>query len=205
MHNRLSQEELEQGYKLLFDGQSLEGWGTTNGSDGWGVEDDCIVCLVKGDGYVYTREKYENFVLKTDYRIDPGVNSGIFFRWSDLTDPVNTGLEMQVLDTAHKEEAGIHDCGALYDLAVPSANAALPAGEWNHVEIVCEGSRIRLHLNGTCTVDVDIDRWAEVGKNPDGTPNKFAYAWSGMPRLGHIGFQDHGGKVWYRNIKLLPL
>jgi hypothetical protein len=62
-----------------------------------------------------------------------------------------------------------------------------------------------LNLNGTLVVDADIDQWSEAGKNPDGTPNKFKYAWKDMPRLGHIGLQDHGGYVEFRNIKIKEL
>jgi hypothetical protein len=52
---------------------------------------------------------------------------------------------------------------------------------------------------------MDLNQWTEAGKNPDGTPNKFKYAYKELPRAGHIGLQDHGGKVWFKNIKLREL
>jgi len=61
-------------------------------------------------------------------------------------------------------------------------------------------------MNGETIVDINLDDWTEAGKNPQGTPNKFKYAYRDMQRMGLIGFQDHGSAVWFRNIriKLLP-
>jgi hypothetical protein len=202
MTNQLTKEEQNQGYRLLFDGGTLTGWDATLTRDGWGVEDGCIVCTVAGDNYLYTEDTFEDFELNIEFKIDPEVNSGIFFRWSNLKDPVNTGLELQVLDTGHKEVMTKYDCGAVYDLMAPSKNSAKPAGEWNHANIKCEGSQIVIHLNGEKVIDMDISEWSVAGQHPDGTPNKFTYAWSELPRRGHIGLQDHGGRVFYRNIKI---
>lgn len=207
MYNELSAQEKNDGFRLLFDGTALNGWAATSKPEGWTIEDGMIVCHGTGSGYLYTTEQFEDFILSLEYKTEPNVNSGIFFRWTDLKDPVNTGLEMQILDTYHvkNEELGSHDSGALYDLVAPSVNAVRPAGEWNQVVIRCEGSRIQFTLNGQQIINVDIDEWSVAGKNPDGTPNKFAYAWRDQPRLGHIGFQDHGGRALFRNIKIATL
>ncbi|HID56746.1 TPA: DUF1080 domain-containing protein [Candidatus Poribacteria bacterium] len=203
----LTPEERAEGWEELFDGKTLNGWAPTGRAEGWTVDEEekAILCTVRGGGYLYTLDEFDNFILKIDFKIDPGVNSGIFFRWSDLSDPVHTGLEMQILDTYGKEPPGKHDCGALYDMVPPKKSACKPAGEWNHVVITCKGPYITIDMNGERIIDVNIDDWDTPGMNPDGTKNKFKYAWKDLPKRGHIGLQDHGGKVWFRNIKIKRL
>src|ERR1044071_4155020 len=97
--NELTEAEKAEGWKLLFDGQSLAGWGTTGKPEGWAVEDGAIACTVQGGKYLYSKEQFEDFTLSAEFKFEPKTNSGIFFRWSDLSDPVDSGIEMQVLDT----------------------------------------------------------------------------------------------------------
>lgn len=189
-------------WKDLFNGESLDGWGVTGNSEGWTVEEGMILCTARKGGYLYTLEQFEDFDLRLEFKTEPKVNSGIFFRWSDLADPVHTGLEIQILDTYGKEPPGTHDCGALYDMVAPRVDAARPAGEWNQMWLSCRGAFIALDLNEERVLEVDIDRWDTPGKNPDGTPNKFKYAWKDLPRRGHIGLQDHGGRIWFRAIRI---
>jgi hypothetical protein len=111
---------------------------------------------------------------------------------------------MQVLDSHGKKEPGKHDCGALYDIREPSANAVKPAGEWNRFRITAIGPRIEVILNGVRVVRVDLDRWTEAHRNPDGTRNKFNRPYAELDREGHIGFQDHGNPVCYRNLAIKP-
>jgi len=203
--NELSPAEKGEGWKLLFNGRNLDGWKTTGKMEGWTVEDGAIACLAMGGGYLYTPEQYGNFRFSVEYKIAPKTNSGIFFRWSDLKDPVNTGIEAQVIDSHGKETPGKHDDGALYDLIAPAKNASKPAGEWNHAVITCRDSLVSIELNGEKVSEMDLDRWTEAGKNPDGTKNKFKYAYKELPRKGHLGFQDHGGRVWFRNVKIQEL
>jgi hypothetical protein len=203
--NMLSKEEKTEGWVSLFDGETLDGWGVTGNPEGWGVEDGCIVCEVKGGRYIYTLDQYDDFVLCIDFKTEAGVNSGVFFRWADLKDPVQTGIEMQILDTYGREPARKNDCGAIYDVMAPTRNTCKPAGEWNTAVIACDRNLITVELNDEKIIDMDLDLWTEPGKNPDGTPNKFRQAYKNMTHKGHIGLQDHGGKAWFRNIKLKPL
>ncbi|MFZ2640091.1 MAG: DUF1080 domain-containing protein, partial [Verrucomicrobiia bacterium] len=98
----------------LFDGKTLDGWATTGKPEGWAIEDGAIACQIKGGGYLYTKEQYENFVLSLDFKVSPPTkklnakskkeelhkcNSGVFIRWSDLKNAVHTGIEVQVYDS----------------------------------------------------------------------------------------------------------
>jgi len=71
--------------------------------------------------------------------------------------------------------------------------------------ITARANNIYVVMNGEQIIDMDLNLWTEPHKNPDGSTNKFNTAYKDMPRTGHIGFQDHGDPVWYRNIKIKPL
>ena len=189
-------------WSSIFDGQSLDGWSTTGNPEGWTVEDECIVCTVQGGKYLYTQDQYENFVLSVDFKIAEKTNSGIFFRWSDLDDPVHTGIEIQIFDSYGQEVADTHTCGAIYDMVAPSSNPSKPAGEWNNILITSVPNHISVEKNGVRIAEMDVEQWEEAGKNADGSKNKFKYAWKDMTQKGHIGLQDHGGQVWFRNLKI---
>ena len=201
----LGENEKEMGWILLFDGKTLNGWKATGNPEGWIVEDGCIVCMAQRGGYLYTLDQYDDFQLAIDFKIEEGANSGVFFRWTDLNDPVQTGIEMQILDTYGREPTRKNDCGAIYDVMAPTKNTCKPAGEWNTTLLTCNRNLITVELNAEKIVDMDLGLWTEPGKNPDGTKNKFRQAYKNMVNKGHIGLQDHGGKSWFRNIKLKPI
>lgn len=204
--NTLTPAEKAAGWRLLFDGKTFNGWKcTAPDSKGWVVENGTIFYNVQGPGYMVTRERFGNFELKADFMVDRGTNSGLFFRWANLADPVHTGIEMQILDSAGNKTPGKHDCGAIYDVLAPSENAMKPAMQWNTVILRCRDNFISVTMNGKQIIMMDLDRYKEPHKNLDGTQNKFNTAYKDMAREGHIGLQDHGGKVWFKNIKIRPL
>ena len=204
--NTLTPQEKAAGWKLLWDGKTFDGWDCTDKTPGgWIIDNNAMCYTVKGHGYEYTKQTFGNFEFKCDFMVDKGTNSGIFFRWADLSDPVQTGFEMQVLDSAGKEKADKHDCGALYDALAPTENAMKPALQWNTVSITCKDSLILITLNGKRILTANLDRWTEPHKNPDGTPNKYNKPLKDWARVGHIGFQAHGGRVWFKNIKVREL
>jgi hypothetical protein len=184
----------------LFNGANLDAWQMEK-PGGWAIRDSTMA-LTKAGGYIWTKERFGNFVLDAEFKVSKDCNSGIFIRTGDIKDPVQTGIEMQVLDSAAKAHPDKHDSGALYDLLAPSKNAMKPAWEWNHVVITCHENHIMIELNDAQIILADLNTWTTPGKNPDGTPNKFAKALKDFPREGHIGFQDHGFPVWYRNVKV---
>ena len=207
-------------WKPLFNGSNLDGWTTTGKPEGWAAENGTIACLVKGGSYLYTKDQYENFVLSLDFKVSPPVkklnpktqkeevhkcNSGVFIRWSDLKNPVHTGIEVQVFDSVGVAQPGKHDCGALYDMVAPSKNVEKPVGEWNHLVITCSGPQISVELNGEKVSSMNVDDYSKAGLNPDGTKNKYKFAWKDLPRKGYIGFQDHGHRVWFKDVKIKVL
>ena len=196
----------QEGWESLFDGSTLNGWGITGNAESWTVDDGCILCQALKGGCLYTeRNDYRDIELSVEFRHDPKANSGVFFRWTDLKDSVQTGIEIQILDTHGREPATTHCCGAVYDLQPPTRNTCKPAGDWNEMVLWAKDNVIRVTLNGEQIVDMDLNRWTTPGQNPDGTPNKFKRAYCEMVEPGHIGLQDHGGKVWFRNLKVRKL
>jgi hypothetical protein len=145
---------------------------------------------------------FGDFVLRCDVKLsEPKCNSGIFLRVGDLSNPVYTGLEVQIFDGG----TGMHDFGAIYDLVPPSKDATKPIGEWNAVEITCKGPHIKVVVNGQEVASMNCDELDKPGLRADGSQHKFKIAIKDMPRRGYLGFQDHGHKVWYKNVKLREL
>jgi hypothetical protein len=201
----------EAGFVSLFNGKDLSG--LIAGPDkSWVVEDGAIALKREMDGkehnadYLWTRETYGDFILELEFKIPERANSGVFLRTSDLKDPVYTGIEIQVANSyGQKTPNRGGTAGAVYDCLAPSANPIKPPGQWNQLQVTCRGSRIKVVLNGRKIIDMDLDRWTQPHKNPDGSPNKFPRAMKDFARVGHIGLQDHGRPVWYRNIRVKRL
>lgn len=206
--NALTESEKADGWKLLFDGQSLDGWMTSSQKPSNRPVDQGAINPHGCGGYMMIHEQpWDNYKLSLDFKINPKCNSGIFIRTFPLTprqgkDVGFNGIEIAVDDTT---EAGFHDTGAIYDLVKPQKNTMRPAGEWNHMVVTCDDNVIEVELNGQRVTRMDLDEWTEPNKRPDGTDHKFDVAYKDHPRKGYIGLQDHGGECWYKNIKLLPL
>lgn len=185
----------------LFNGTDLTGWQTAAGqpvTKGWVVKDGALV-REAGGGDIWTKDRFADFVLDLEFKT--AGNSGVFFRTDNPKDNVQTGIEIQV-DVPAKP--GKHSVGAIYDL-VPPTRDNTKKGEWNRMRITAKGSRITVEINGEKVNEMDLDRWTEGGKNPDGTKNKYKTALKDFKREGHIGLQDHGAAVSYRNIRVTVL
>jgi len=206
--NSLTPQERDEGWVLLFDGRSVDGWMTPKGKpvEASHVQDEALnphPC-----DYMLVHERpVEDFALSLDFKISPGCNSGVFVRTWPLEprpgkDVGFNGIEIAIDDTTGR---GLHDTGAIYDLVAPEVNAMKPAGEWNRMAVMCEGGRIEVELNGRVVTRADLDEFKEPNERPDGSLHKFDVAYREHPRKGYIGLQDHGSDVWFRNIKLRPL
>lgn len=157
-----------------------------------------------GGGSIWTKDKYNDFILDLGFKVAKNSNSGVFIRTGNTTNWL-PWVEVQVLDSYGKAEPTKHDCGGIFDILAPSKNVAKQPGRWNRMTITAVANKVNVVLNGEQVIDMDLDLWTEAGKNPDGTDNKFNVAYKDLPRLGHLCFQDHGQDVWYRNIKIKPL
>lgn len=206
--NVLTPAEAAQGWQLLFDGKTLQGWMTSSGTPGKTPVEDGAINPHRCGGYMMVHEKkWEDFVLTVDFRISKGCNSGLFLRVASLTprpgkDVGFNGIEVAIDDT---NTAGYHDTGAIYDLVKPTRNAMKPPGEWNRMIVTSHRQLISVVLNGEPVTVMDCDEFPEPFRRPDGTAHKFDVAYRTHPRLGYFGFQDHGAPCWFKNIKLRPL
>lgn len=202
---RLKQFEMPfENARSLFNGKDLTGLRCSPGS--WVVKPDGVL-LAKGRGNIWTDEQFGDFILDLEFKVEKNGNSGVFFRTADINDR-ETAIEMQVLDSYMKTgpyETNRHVCGAIYDCQAPWRNVVNKPGEWNRATITAIDNWISVTLNNVQIIDMDLNRWTEPHKNPDGTPNKFRTAYRDMPRKGYIGLQYHNDPVWYRNIRIVPL
>jgi len=206
--NTLTNDERAEGWILLFDGRTTQGWMTPSSQAVPMTHVQDASLNPHPCNYMLVHEKtWDNFQLSLDFKISPKCNSGIFIRTYPLTprpgkDVGFNGIEIAVDDT---KTSGFHDTGAIYDLVKPAKNAMKPAGEWNHMEVTCDSNNITVILNGEAVTRMDLDEWPDPNRRPDGTPHKFDVAYKSHPRKGYIGLQDHGSDCWYKNIKLRVL
>ncbi len=204
-----ARDNVPAGWIRLFDGKTLEGWMTSGRTESKKpVEDGAINPHGAGGYMMIHKQQWSDFVLSLRYRLSKGCNSGIFVRTFPLTprsgkDVGFNGIEIALDDTA--PSAGLHDSGAVYDLAAPSRNPQRPAGEWNDIEVTCKGPLIKVVLNGELVNVVDLDRFTLPNRRPDGSEHKFDIAFKNHPRRGYIGLQDHGSDCWFRDVRLKPL
>jgi sugar phosphate isomerase/epimerase len=169
----------------------------------WEVTDGVLFAIRGGD--LWTKERYGNFILDLQFKLDEGTNSGVFIRTGDIEKWLHTAIEVQIFDSFGNTKVNSHDCGAVFDCFAPTKNMVKKPGMWNRFTITCKDNKIYVLLNGEQVLDMDLDKWTEGGKNPDGTKNKFNNAYKDMPRRGRIGLQYHGQPIWFRNLKIRTL
>ena len=206
--NSLSDAERGAGWRLLFDGKTTAGWrnyGKTAISDGWVVQDGALTRVGAG-GDIITNDEFRNFELSIDWKIEPGGNSGIFYRAAEDSDEIYwNAVEMQVLDDAkHPDgQSSLTSAGAAYDLYPAPRGHINPGGEWNTARLVVNGNHVEHWLNGFKLLEYELgsrDWDAKVVGSKFKPHPRF-----GKNASGHIGLQDHGNIVAYRNIKIRVL
>jgi hypothetical protein len=206
--NILTDQERADGWILLFDGKTLDGWMTSSRNPSLTPVEMESINPHKCGGYMLVHERqWSNFILSLDCKVSVGCNSGVFIRTSPLKprsgkDIGYNGIEIAIDDAVN---SGYHATGAIYDLAPIKADATYPTGKWNHLVITCDRNRISVNLNGVEVSEIDLDQFTEPNKRPDGSSHKFDIAYRDHPREGYIGLQDHGSPVWFKNIKIKPL
>ena len=190
----------QDGWIALFDGTNLDAWQKTAAGK-WKIVDG-VLTNDKRAGNLWTKDNFGDFIVDLEVKCVKNTNSGVFLRG-----PVRGwhGLEIQVLHTFGDRKPDKHDMGAMYDCVAPSVAAEKPLGQWNHMVIRYVGNSLKVTLNDKPIIDADVNQWTTAGQNPDGSVNKFEWALKDLPKTGHIGLQDYGVPVWYRNIRIKPL
>jgi hypothetical protein len=218
--NTLSEKEKEDGWKLLFDGETTEGWRGYKKESfpvAWNIDNNALHIQGSGRGeagaqdggdIVYDQE-FADFHLTVEWMVDSAANSGILYRGKEKYDYIwKTAPEMQVLDNKHHPDAklgknGNRKAGSLYDLIAADPQNFKGHGTWNQAEVIAKGNNIVHIQNGDTVVQYTIgseqmtnlianSKWADIG-NDD---------WGKIAAKGYFALQDHGDDVWFRNIKI---
>jgi len=229
--NTLTAQEKADGWKLLWDGKTGNGWRSPKSdkfpNHGWTIRDGVLTVHENGGeesaggGDIITRQRYNNFELTVDFKITPGANSGIkIFVQPDLS-PVDKktgkktaigsaiGMEFQILDDARHPDAklgrdGDRKIGSLYDLIpAPADKVVNPVGEWNHARILSQGQHVEFWLNGQKTVE--FERGSEAFRKAVAESKFKNIPDFGEWADGHILLQEHGNQVSFRNVKIREL
>ena len=210
--NTLSNREIGKGWELLFDGKSTEKWKMFNGGDvaGWKV--------VNGElhnsntdryygGDIITKKQYTNFELYIEWKVAPQSYSGIFFNVEEgITNTINeTGQKYQLIDDLGWAEPLKNEqkSGANYNMFPPVRFAALPAGSWNSSRLIVNKQNVEHWLNGKKVLSYVL--WSEQWKTAKQSGEWADFPYFGEGKSGHIGLQDHGGLVMFKNIKIREL
>ena len=220
-NNMLSRKEKKEGWALMFDGKSTDGWRGYNlpafPEKGWAVEDGVLHVIgsskgeAGGGGDLLYDKKYRNFELSLEWKVSEGGNSGIFYLAREIPgEPVwKSAPEMQILDNDKHPDAklgvdGNRMAGALYDLIPGNPGAVKPAGEWNQVKIMVYKGTVVHYVNGKQVLEYHLwtEDWKKMVLN---SKFKDYDAFLNTAEEGYIVLQDHGDDVWFRNIKIKEL
>lgn len=209
--NTLTKTEKKNGWQLLFDGKTTNGWHGYNLKvfpDCWTIEDGAFTMNSKGGGEdqdIITNKKYRNFALSLEYKLTKAANSGIIFQVEEDTIykfPYETGPEFQIIDHENYSDP-LEDWqinGANYAMYPPMVKPFKPVGEWNQLLLVVKDDVVTQILNGEVVVKY-------VKNSEDWKKLRNSGKWSAFPDWGKydegfISLQNHGTKVWFRSIKL---
>lgn len=212
--NTLTSREKGNGWKLLFDGKTTDGWHGYNLKgfpDCWIIKDDAFTTTTKGRAEsqdIITNKKYSNFALSVDFKLEKGTNSGIIYQISEdpkYKFPYETGPEFQIIDQANWSNPleNWQIMGANYAMYPPKSLPAKPVGEWNRLMLVVNGNHVTQIINGV--VVVEFDKYS-----PEWKKLRDSGKWANFPGYGkfdegNISLQNHGTHIWFRNIKLKEL
>lgn len=190
----LSSAAAEARWHDLLHGNDLHHWETTGN---WSMKDG-VATLNPREGergwerwsaYLWSQEKYDDFEIQFDYKVEPKGNSGFYFNVADKNDPVAKGIEVQIYDSHGAEKLTDHTSGGMIPGVPPTKNTAKEAGEWNTFHITVKGEQVTVRLNGEVVNEVSLNHPRLKDR----------------PKSGFIGFQDHGLPLSLRNIRVREL
>ncbi|MBT3242297.1 MAG: DUF1080 domain-containing protein [Bacteroidetes bacterium] len=198
----LSVAEKADGFTSLFNGKNLDGW-IGNKTD-YLIEEGVVVIRPDrgGSGNLYTEKEYADFNYRFEFQLTPGANNGLGIRTPPKGDAAYSGMELQILDNTAAIYANLQPYqyhGSVYGVIPAKRGFLKPVGEWNTEEVIVQGTRVKVILNGTVIVDGDIADGRDNGtmdhRDHPGLKNT----------KGHIGFLGHGSVVKFRNIRIKEL
>lgn len=198
----LTESEKQEGFVQLFDGTNFDNW--VGNKAGYLLKDGVIEVNpeAKGGGNLYTKEEFSDFIYRFDFQLTPGANNGIGIHAPLEGDAAYVGMEIQVLDSEHPMYANLKPYqyhGSVYGIVPAKRGFLKPIGEWNQEEIMIQGSKIKVTLNGTVITEADLK---EATKN--GTLDRNEHP--GLKNTtGHIGFLGHGDVVRFKNMRIKTL
>jgi hypothetical protein len=201
-NNTLNEAEKTEGFVLLFNGRNLDGW-TGNKTD-YIVEEDHIVIYPDrgGSGNLYTENGFADFNFRFEFKLTPGANNGLGIRAPLSGNTAYDGIELQIIDNTSEKYTDLKPYqyhGSLYGVAPAKRGFLKPVGEWNQQEVIAQGTRVKVVLNGQVILDTDYKDAIR-----DGTMDHLEHP--GLLReSGHIGFLGHGDIVRFRNIRIKEL
>ena len=191
------------GFTPLFNGENLDGW--VGNKSSYRAENGMIVVDPRGGGNggnLYTEKEYSNFILRFEFQLTPGGNNGLGIHAPLEGDAAYVGKELQILDNTAEKYAALKAYqyhGSLYGVVPAKRGFLKPVGEWNRQEVMVDGPRIRVILNGNVILDTDYVEASQHG-TLDGRDHP------GLERSsGHIGFLGHGDVVRFQNIHIKEL
>ena len=198
--NKILEGKASSGFKPIFNGKDFSGW--AGPVENYQVTNGVLVCKPGKGGTIYTKDTYSNFVVRLEFKVPSGGNNGLALRYPGQGDTAYVGMcELQVLDDNYDKVRGKIDPrqahGSAYGMVAAQRGYQRPIGEWNFQEVVVNGSKIKVELNGTVILDADLSKVTEfMGKNPH--PGKDRTS-------GHFGFAGHSDPVAFRNVSIKPL
>lgn len=193
----------EDGFVPLFNGKDLSGWFIVNRQGpGFVVENGLLVCPKEGGQKLMTEKQYANFVFRFEFRLEPDGNNGIGIRAPREGHTSTKGMEIQILDQtgpvySRQKLRPEQYHGSIYDVVPARTGFLNKPGEWNEQEILADGPRIRVTLNGAVIVDFDLNLIREpdvLAKHP-GLKNT----------TGHIVLLGHQSRIEFRNVRIREL
>jgi hypothetical protein len=199
---QLTESEKQEGFVQLFDGTNFDNW--VGNKAGYLLKNGVIEVNpeAKGGGNLYTKEEFSDFIYRFEFQLTPGANNGIGIRAPLEGDAAYVGMEIQVLDSEHPIYANLKPYqyhGSVYGVLPAKRGFLKPTGEWNQEEIMIQGSKIKVTLNGTVITEADLK---EATKNGTVDHNEHP----GLKNTtGHIGFLGHGDVVRFKNMRIKKL
>ncbi len=161
------------------------------------------------DQCIWTKKEYENFVLDLEFKNAPGTNSGVIVYCSDAQNWIPNSIEIQIADDFAERWAKspkTWQCAAIFGRLAPTKSAVKKPGQWNRMTITCRGPMIYVLLNGQPVTEMDMRKWTDAKKNPDGSeiPPWLSKPAAGLPTKGRIGLQGKhaGAPIYFRNLKI---